>query len=67
MGLTGPGQLRQAWQEGGARDRQLVRQMLSGADHRLLVMNGRLMAVAQCRPAALTSEASALQASRSRR
>lgn len=56
VGLSGPDQLRQAWQQGGARSRLLVQQMLSGADHRLLVVNGRLLAAAQRRPAVLTSD-----------
>jgi cyanophycin synthetase len=56
VGITGPEQLRQAWQQGGEHKMQLVQQMLPGADHRLLVINGRLMAVAQRRPAMLISD-----------
>lgn len=58
VGLSGPDALHQAWQanSGSSQKRQLVQQTLSGADHRLLVINGELMAVAQRQPAMLISD-----------
>ena len=58
VGLKNPEALRQAWQaQGDAGERpQLVQQYLQGADHRLLVMEGRLLAVAQRQPASLCSD-----------
>lgn len=55
VGLSGPEALRQAWQANaaGTAEVQLVQQTLTGADHRLLVVNGSLMAVAQRQPASL--------------
>lgn len=55
VGLSGPEALRQAWQANtaGKVEVQLVQQTLAGADHRLLVVNGTLMAVAQRQPASL--------------
>lgn len=58
VGLTGPEALRQAWQSncGRSQKRQLVQQSLSGEDHRLLLINGELLAVAQRQPAVLFSD-----------
>ncbi len=56
VGLSGPDALRQAWEAQGGRARHLVQQMLTGADHRLLVMEGRLLATAQRQPATLCSD-----------
>lgn len=56
VGLSDPKALRQAWEAQGGRTRQLVQQTLCGADHRLLVMEGRLLATAQRQPAALISD-----------
>lgn len=55
VGLAGPEAVRQAWQANaaGGLGVQLVQQTLAGADHRLLVVNGTLMAVAQRQPASL--------------
>ena len=58
VGLTGPEALRQAWQaqDLASSPRQLVQQTLTGADHRLLVIDGELMATAQRQPASLISD-----------
>jgi len=56
VGLSGPEQLSKVWREAGIQERQLVQPLLNGDDHRLLVMQGRLMAVAQRRPALLVSD-----------
>lgn len=58
VGLACPDALRQAWRANNAssQKRQLVQQTLSGADHRLLVINGELLAVAQRQPAMLCSD-----------
>lgn len=58
VSLSGPEALRQAWQANSSLGaaRQLVQQQLSGADHRLLVVDGVLMAAAQRQPAALISD-----------
>ncbi|WP_158218577.1 Mur ligase family protein [Synechococcus sp. 1G10] len=58
VGLDHPDALRQAWEaqhrQGGAR--QLVQHCLQGADHRLLVVEGHLLEVAQRQPASLVSD-----------
>lgn len=59
VGLSGPEALRKAWTQApdqGGNGRQLVQQTLSGADHRLLVIDGQLVAVAQRQPAVLSSD-----------
>lgn len=55
VGLQDSEALRLAWQssDAGAQPRLLLQQMLRGEDHRLLVMNGSLLAVAQRQPARL--------------
>ncbi|MTW22771.1 Mur ligase family protein [Allochromatium palmeri] len=58
VGLSDPEGLRQAWhsQAQGVQARQLVQQTLVGDDHRFLVIQGELMAVAQRQPAFLVSD-----------
>ncbi|QPN60726.1 hypothetical protein H8F24_04870 [Synechococcus sp. CBW1002] len=58
VGLSDPMELRQAWQsqEQSGEGRQLLQQNLTGADHRLLVVMGKLLAVAQRQPATLISD-----------
>lgn len=56
VGLRDLDALREAWHSNAALGLgvQLVQQTLNGADHRLLVVNGTLMAAAQRQPAAIT-------------
>ncbi len=58
VGLSSPEALQQAWQsqDQDSSPRQLVQQTLPGADHRLLVMEGQLLATAQRQPASLCSD-----------
>lgn len=57
VGLNTPEALQKAWQanQGSHQRRQLIQQNLKGADHRLLVLNGHVLAVAQRQPAELLS------------
>lgn len=59
VGLQDPEALRQAWernQDGAHGVMQLVQPVLPGVDHRLLVVNGTLLAAAQRHPAELVSD-----------
>jgi cyanophycin synthetase len=58
VGLSSPEALRQAWQSQDldSSPRQLVQPTLPGSDHRLLVMEGQLLATAQRQPASLCSD-----------
>lgn len=58
VGLRGPEALETAWRANGERDgiELLVQQYLSGADHRLLMVDGVMLAAAQRLPAVIISD-----------